>query len=41
MDAITEPMSVSRFVDNIALSPRATSLRFAADPDAAARELCE
>jgi arabinofuranosyltransferase len=39
--AVTEPMSVSRFFDNLALAPRATSLRFAADPDAAARELCE
>jgi arabinofuranosyltransferase len=39
--AITEPMSASRFFDNLALAPRATSLRFAAQPDAAARELCE
>jgi arabinofuranosyltransferase len=38
--AITEPMSVSRFVDNLGLAPSATAARFAAQPDAAARELC-
>jgi arabinofuranosyltransferase len=38
---ITEPMSLSRFFENVALAPRATSLRFAAEPEAAARELCD
>ena len=38
--AITEPMSLSRFFENLALAPRATTLRFAAQPDAASRELC-
>ena len=40
MGAITEPMSVSRFIENLALAPRATGLRFAAEPVVAARELC-
>ena len=39
--AITEPMSLSRFFENLAFAPRATSLRFAAQPDAAASELCD
>jgi arabinofuranosyltransferase len=39
--AVTEPMSVSRFLDNLALAPSATATRFAAQPDAAARELCD
>jgi arabinofuranosyltransferase len=39
--AITEPLSLSRFFENLALAPRATTLRFAAQPDAASRELCD
>ena len=38
--AVTEPMSVSRFLDNVALSPRATALRFDKGPAEAADELC-
>jgi arabinofuranosyltransferase len=38
---VTEPMSLSRFFDNLVLAPRATAVRFAAQPDAAVRELCD
>lgn len=39
--AVTEPMSLSRFFDNIAFSPKATSARFPAQPGAASEELCD
>jgi arabinofuranosyltransferase len=41
IQAVTEPMGPSRFLDNLVLAPRATSARFAADPEAASRELCD
>ena len=39
--AVTEPMSLSRFFENLALAPRATTVRFAAEPVVAERELCD
>jgi arabinofuranosyltransferase len=39
--AVTEPISLSRFLENLAFSPKATAARFAAQPAAAARELCD
>jgi arabinofuranosyltransferase len=41
LEAITEPMSFSRFVDNLGLAPEATAARFAGDPAAAEAELCD
>ncbi len=40
LDAITQPLTWSRFWQNVALSPRLTQLRFSADPLRAEAELC-
>ncbi len=39
--AITEQLSLSRFLKNLALAPQATTLRLAPEADAAAGELCD
>ena len=39
--AVTDPMSFSRFFENVAFSPRATAARYAAQPAAASDELCD
>lgn len=39
--AVTEQMSLRRFLRNVALAPSLTRLRFSADPYKASRELCD